>query len=1201
MSAIQILSLLSVPKIGKQTVRRILEVVDPLPDGADALAGALQARWGAIRNDPRIREAPPTAAEIAAALKRVGAALNDARRDNILPIGWNEAGFPAALKGAKLPQPVLVMFARGNMKLLAEPSAAIVGIAEPTAFGKAVARRFGEIFAERRIPLITGLDTGCDLAAHEGCLKIGGREILVLAHGLENKETDAAIVKSVLDHGGCVVSETLRPGAPANEGIRLRIGLSRAVVVVEADDAIAKLVAGNKTLACLQHTGKNALPPANKTLMAAGARPLTEGRDLEAFIAMIFGAKLSAPGKLVSAPATPAPARTAPVSPAPANRQPAPPPRTPPPAPAPAKPAPSAPTATKPITSPANRPARPDPMPLDDLPPKPAPTPPAPRPDASAYAEPIAPPAPSNRPVEAPHPAPAYVPPAADHLRLVIPDNYRQALKARAGTVKLITGTSADVRELYVPLAVDVQIVLSFNEDTITGWELYAGDRPFSPNTDALRRDPSYRAAEAMAALDTKLREERERGRIKGSSGGRLSVSSAIALLPRLVITGTAGSGKTTLVRHLAASLAESGEGLKRVWPLAPCVPVAIELRPLVRQFFPSLDDPVNLDGVEAAIEPLALDDLRDPNVIFLLDGLDEVPGIDGDDRRAQIAGFLDRLLERFPEARVVITTRPYAYADWGLNGFAQIDLAPLSAGAAVELGRRFFGAAGYDPTLFRQQIERMPGEVYGNPLLCTAMALSVEGSAPLREATALKACVDALSVHWAHKRGEEFTLDAAGLDEKQWWLLLETLAFTVHGTSVEGLESAFGASAIATAAQRSQIKHVDARLLHTILAQRAGLLREVPGGGFRFAYAGLEEHLAACYLARPTQYPAVVVKCIKEAPSVWGRVIDLLPEEARRWQHDLGTLLDALIPKSLPRGKADSPVWDCVASAARIVCGVLPPEDPVVKTYRDRLPGPLAALVTAGALDPASRDRMAHWLAQLGDTRPGVGLGEDRFPDIVWCKVAPGPFPFGDESQGNGPVEVDLPAFSISKYPITVAQFATFLHASDGYRNSAWWDSAPPAPPAPTGEPNQPACGVNIQDAAVFCRWLTVKLGYEVRLPTEEEWEKAARGKDGLPYPYGGTFDPQRGGTSETGIGHLSAVGLFPDGASPCGALDMSGNCLEWTATAYDGESSVVRGGAWNRDRYAARTFNRDHLPPRERVADCGFRLVRPGKSKKG
>ncbi len=150
----------------------------------------------------------------------------------------------------------------------------------------------------------------------------------------------------------------------------------------------------------------------------------------------------------------------------------------------------------------------------------------------------------------------------------------------------------------------------------------------------------------------------------------------------------------------------------------------------------------------------------------------------------------------------------------------------------------------------------------------------------------------------------------------------------------------------------------------------------------------------------------------------------------------------------------------------------------------------------------------------------------------------------------------------------------------------------------------NHPRERVSWYDAVAFCRWLTSKLGYEVRLPTEQEWEKAARGTDGREYPCGNDFDATKCNTAETGIGQTSALGIFLDGASPYGVLDMSGNVWEWCLNEYrnpdhiqlgGSERRVLRGGSWLNDPDGARSAYRFGYFPASRNLNLGFRILRP------
>ena len=197
-----------------------------------------------------------------------------------------------------------------------------------------------------------------------------------------------------------------------------------------------------------------------------------------------------------------------------------------------------------------------------------------------------------------------------------------------------------------------------------------------------------------------------------------------------------------------------------------------------------------------------------------------------------------------------------------------------------------------------------------------------------------------------------------------------------------------------------------------------------------------------------------------------------------------------------------------------------------------------------------------------------------------------------------------------MSQYQITYKQFQAFIDAPDGFSNPQWWnglhaDGLEQQQGGPRDQSykfwNHPRETVSWYDAMAFCRWLSTKLGYAITLPTEEQWEKAARGTDGRVYSYGNGFDKTKGNTEEIGIGQTSAVGIFPDPALPYGLCDMVGNVWEWTLTEYDSKTSnifdnnerrVVRGGSWSRYDVGARAAYRNGRNPDYRYDDFGFRV---------
>jgi formylglycine-generating enzyme required for sulfatase activity len=246
-------------------------------------------------------------------------------------------------------------------------------------------------------------------------------------------------------------------------------------------------------------------------------------------------------------------------------------------------------------------------------------------------------------------------------------------------------------------------------------------------------------------------------------------------------------------------------------------------------------------------------------------------------------------------------------------------------------------------------------------------------------------------------------------------------------------------------------------------------------------------------------------------------------------------------------------------------------------------------------------RERIGYRLAEIGDPREGVGLDDNGLPHFVWCRVPPGRI---ELEEGAGAFEVA--SCHIARYPVTWKQYRTFLAADDGYRNAAWWrdlmhDQAP-------GDQyrqveNHPSDEVSWDDAMAYCRWLTVRLRYEIRLPAEWEWQQAATG--GAPskgYPWGEEFDSDRANTYESRLGRTTAVGLYSRGESSVGAMDMSGNVLEWCLNTYEkperiraggDPARVVRGGSWDNLRGLARAAYRYNSRPENRLNLLGFRVL--------
>ncbi|MEM4723832.1 MAG: SUMF1/EgtB/PvdO family nonheme iron enzyme, partial [Candidatus Hadarchaeum sp.] len=282
-------------------------------------------------------------------------------------------------------------------------------------------------------------------------------------------------------------------------------------------------------------------------------------------------------------------------------------------------------------------------------------------------------------------------------------------------------------------------------------------------------------------------------------------------------------------------------------------------------------------------------------------------------------------------------------------------------------------------------------------------------------------------------------------------------------------------------------------------------------------------------------------------------------------------------------------------AAAAQALRWLVQPDDPDVTEIQHEL----VAALEDGNTPLAVRLAAGEALAYLGDPRD--------FDEMI--EIPAGEFLYGVEKK-----PVYLERFYIGKYPVTNAQYKRFLDANPKHRlpyvDADWarpynWDKEKRT--YPEGKANHPVVLVSWHDAQAYCAWLKETTGREFRLPTEEEWEKAARGTDGRLWPWGNEFSIEKANTAESGIGGTTLVGCYPDGASPYGCLDMAGNVWEWTASVhslfYPLDSSlddaiskaprVLRGGSWRYPHYDARCASRNKFESDSQNIFAGFRAT--------
>jgi len=438
----------------------------------------------------------------------------------------------------------------------------------------------------------------------------------------------------------------------------------------------------------------------------------------------------------------------------------------------------------------------------------------------------------------------------------------------------------------------------------------------------------------------------------------------------------------------------------------------------------------------------------------------------------------------------------------------------------------------------------------------------------------------------------------------------------------------------------------------------RAGLLLERAPEVYTFPHRTFQEYLAGAHLSTQAEFAKKAARLVEEG-AFWREVVLLAVGRLVYLGGDTDKPL-ALVGELCPGQAVDverawRKAW--LAGEALVEMGLNRVQDSALgRDLAERVRGRLAGLLGLGRLSPVERAAAGRALAKLGDPRPGVGVDPDTgLPDILWCYAPSGPFLMGEDNEQHRNESV-TEGYLISRYPVTNAQFAAFM-AAGGYAVRKYWveaeqagiwaegkvkgwaDDEPRAVPYDCGDPfnlpNHPVVGVTWYEAVAFCRWLQEQVAngksqmangewrvwrggqvkvrrvepqnIAVRLPSEAEWEKAARGTDGRRYPWGDDPDPNRANYDETGIGTTSAVGCFPGGASPYGVEDLSGNVWEWCRTkweesykGYRGDNDlegnaprVLRGGAFDDEDGLVRCAARGWSYPFGWGRSSGVRVV--------
>lgn len=755
-----------------------------------------------------------------------------------------------------------------------------------------------------------------------------------------------------------------------------------------------------------------------------------------------------------------------------------------------------------------------------------------------------------------------------------------------------------------------------------------------------------------------------------------LLLAEAIPLAPKLAIIGGAGSGKSTLLQWAGLAAARSRmerarlsqEQLDFVQALGekPLLPLLLPLRDFNRYCKThKLDCTASamLDFIRDYItkkhpglklpENFFETQLSKEGCLVMFDGVDEVNQGDRPRVREAIEAFVGDY-QRNPRNRYLVTSRTVAYfGEAEVSGFRKCEVQHLDPEQRDLLVHKWCLAA-YGKDEGARQAADLCARISASdesvralaitPLMVTIFALVHYDKRDLpRQRAALYEHAVRILLTEPWKEGE--AADDLKKDPETRRNHLSYIAFEMHSKQADDLLEDdlvdlvwrdFGSSA------DEKIAHQAARDFARTMADRGGLLEEENGHYGFFTHRTFREFLAGRYLAEeksPGEQGTFLEDHLEE--DAWEEPVRLaagyLGISGGRRVNDFLRLL-ASVGKT-PERRVQALTW------AGLAISDLQPtkeaESPVRAETRQPIVEEMVTHMTAipPLVIPRLRFRLGLALGAVGDPRldplnppmlpvPAGPFRMDTSPQDQRRLKAQGTSSYEDEEPDH---IVTLSAFEIGKYPVTNFEFRLFwqehgydqqeLWSEDGWRwrtveqrgQPFFWEDAD------WNISNLPVVGVCWFEAQAYCRWLSLKTSSIYRLPTEAEWEKAERGPEGRLWPWGDIWEPARcnHGEADNALNRTSPVGMYPDGASPYGVLDMAGNVWEWCADWYDageygrrknqevvdpcgpqdGGARVVRGGSWHSPRYDVRCACRLRLVPDYFDIALGFRRVRSPK----
>ncbi len=705
-----------------------------------------------------------------------------------------------------------------------------------------------------------------------------------------------------------------------------------------------------------------------------------------------------------------------------------------------------------------------------------------------------------------------------------------------------------------------------------------------------------------------------------------------------LCLTGDPGSGKSTIIQAHANQLAYAWLSATAEGRSSLPIPFIVRLPELADYMaahsLPFRTPSVIPDFIALSTQdygwPLNADSTRrlagDGRLAILFDGLDEVSGIAA---RTEVAGLIARAALAFPDCQFLVTSRDIAQGGLrALDGFLRARLVPFDlerVGAYVDNWCRCVFAQ--DPASGMTWRNQLLGAIKEqasiqalatNPVMLTALAVIHwnERKLPVRRAELYESILKWLGTAREAKPGR--------IPADKCLRIMETLALAMQ------LREQRTTTVSRRGAAECIVHHFVDVMSDDRLEQAISFLDDEEtdsgivvgrGSDVRFWHLSFQEYLAARAIAGMTEaeQEAVLKQDAYLRSPDWQEVFVLLAGVLHRQGESKLDVLLTLLSDSvdgLPAAEDRAAVVGLIGSILSSLTGSgyrLPEAGRRVVESAEYLFGQ--------ELSPQRR-------ANLGDAIGIAGVAEDawRAPRASWVLVESGTYRIGAQNAlpeepnfdreahvGESPVlHQAVDAFEIQRYPVTVEAYREFVE-DDGYGDEQWWDGGvlglwqcPADWARQLRHQLRPVVGVSWYEAAAYARWL----GHGTRLPSEIEWEAAARGVEARRHPWGNGEVTDQHANYANLVGRPTVVGSFPPGDTPSGVGDLAGNVWEWCddwyeETAYEliadcrkspttGKFKSLRGGSFSFHARFIRSARRLWDKPHVQHGNVGFRLVR-------